>query len=35
MYLDRRILGLFAILLTRETWGPKDRARVDEIIAKA
>ena len=35
VYLGCGLLGLIGTLLTRETWGPKDRARVDEIIAKA
>ena len=35
VYLGCGLLGLIGTLVTRETWGAKDRARVDEIIAKS
>jgi len=35
VYLGCGLLGLIGTLLTRETWGARDRARVDEIIAKS
>ena len=35
VYLGCGLLGLIGTLLTRETWGARERAAVDEIIAKA
>ncbi len=35
VYLGCGLLGLIGTLVTRETWGARERAAVDEIIAKA
>ena len=35
VYLGCGLLGLIGTVLTRETWGARERAAVDEIIAKA
>lgn len=35
VYLGCGLLGLIGTLVTRETWGKRERAAVDEIIAKA